>query len=59
MLHRPVDFAPDRGCKMRFVIQLHSGLPQAYGGEWPWSGGANDTFRCAPCRARAPLRQCT
>jgi len=59
VLHRPVESAPDRGCKMRFVMQLDSGLPQADGGEWPWGGGANDTFRGAPCRTRAHLRHCT
>ncbi|PXX38344.1 hypothetical protein NA66_1003322 [Burkholderia pyrrocinia] len=44
---------------MRFVMQLDSGLPQADGGEWPSGGGANDTFRGAPCRTRAHLRHCT
>ncbi|MPV66103.1 hypothetical protein GD429_09565 [Burkholderia sp. BE17] len=60
VLHRPVESASDCGCKIRFVMQLDSGLPQADGGEWLWGGGgAIDTFRCAPCRTGAHLRQCT
>ncbi|KVL02400.1 hypothetical protein WS93_12260 [Burkholderia cepacia] len=51
---------PDRGRKMSFVMQLDSSLPQTDGGEWRWgSGGANDTFRCAPCRTSVHLWQCT
>ncbi|WP_374583752.1 hypothetical protein [Pseudoduganella sp.] len=54
---------PDCPCcsrKMRFILQLDSGLPSADGEEWLWgSGGVAYAFSCAPCRTTAYLWQCT